>query len=697
MTLPPFPKASIGPALIATAAVAVVGTWLTVGSLRYAQVNLTWNPDMSRAARDYEARKHALRFVRDDGENVWVYTLEDTSKRNIAAIFAIPGVRQVRFLDRTTLTPQYQTTSPLQWLNKYGYLERWRLGQIVRPAGLVPVAILTLLLALVVRREGRAWLVARIPRASPASMGVFRIAFAVALIPLVNRTVPASMPVPHIVCLVSLALFGAGALGRLSFIVFTVVFIVAHWGEVGNHEFALPVRTLLLLTLVPWGDGFSVDEMVRRLRGRATPPTPARRYGLAMWIPIFTLGSAYAAAAFAKLDQGAKEWLFQGAARYFFAVDGRLFAPGTLWQAVAVNDRLTVVLSVGAVLTEAGIITAALWPRPIVRFVAGVGATLLHLGFWYLQGQWWYGWWALLVAFVPWDAAVERCRRYLPHLTIAVPDQSASCQRLANRIRAFDWFDCISLTRVSADSAGSLKVFATDGTPVEPRFPAYVYVLSVLPIAWPLLPLLWAARTVVPHPPAVIDGPGAPIAATAASGPENVLTIGRTERIPRIAAAALVLVALQQPIVSLLIMDYPPFVSNYPMYAHVNWHSKEEFAAEMDRDYQPSAPAIRLVPADGSDPGLLETRLRALDAWTTVEESARVIDQGGTLDSGRIARLHEVAARYREMYGGPLPRLRMLTASWRFDWTVANFVPARDWTPRQTFDLTALDDTATVK
>ena len=106
----------------------------------------------------------------------------------------------------------------------------------------------------------------------------------------------------RLACDVFLALFAIGLASSLAFAAFVLAFTLAHADNMA-HDFALPIRTLWLLILVPWGAGFSVDELCRRYFFRRFNTEPSRLYGLATWIPMLMLGLAYAAAAYAKLDE----------------------------------------------------------------------------------------------------------------------------------------------------------------------------------------------------------------------------------------------------------------------------------------------------------------------------------------------------------------------------------------------------------
>ncbi len=68
----------------------------------------------------------------------------------------------------------------------------------------------------------------------------------------------------------------------------------------------MPLLTLWCLLPARWGDGLSVDAAIRGWWRGLRSPVPRLRdqvYGFAVWLPGLTLGSALAAAAFAKLHR----------------------------------------------------------------------------------------------------------------------------------------------------------------------------------------------------------------------------------------------------------------------------------------------------------------------------------------------------------------------------------------------------------
>jgi hypothetical protein len=263
----------------------------------------------------------------------------------------------------------------------------------------VPWYVLSLLVALSCSRQGRRWLIERVPRLSPTALGLYRIALALALWMAMRRGFNSS---GHLaIASVVLTTFGVGLAAQGSFAAFVYVLTVDRGGYIG-HDLALPIKTLWLMILVPWGAGLSVDECLRRRFLGRMNVVDSRCYGLAVWIPMMMLGLAYAAAAFAKLDEAGLAWL-RGGVRYAFLADASL-APVRLGRVIAGSDLLTALFSSCAIAAESVVIAGAISRRQIIILAAGAAALAMQIGFYVFQGQWWILWWALLLAFLPWQS-----------------------------------------------------------------------------------------------------------------------------------------------------------------------------------------------------------------------------------------------------------------------------------------------------
>jgi hypothetical protein len=284
-----------------------------------------------------------------------------------------------------------------------------------------------------------------VPELGPEAMGLFRIAFGVALFVGMARylRLPDAPPPGGVVeeaelwapwgwvqwlgdhwgwrdglrdlTLAAIVCFTLGLRPRIAYVLVVAGFVLRllvaqEYGGV-SHVWVLYPAVLIPLVLVPWGDGLSLDNAIRRRRGRPLPaPEPDPRYGLAVWLPGLTLGVVWLAAAAAKLSESGIEWVTGGAVRYHWAQD-HLSAP-TSWGAwVAGNEWIAIAMSGAGVAIEALFISHVLFRGQIIRFGYGLTAFSLFLGFYLMQGVFWYPWWTLLLAFVPWEALARLVRR----------------------------------------------------------------------------------------------------------------------------------------------------------------------------------------------------------------------------------------------------------------------------------------------
>ncbi len=283
------------------------------------------------------------------------------------------------------------------------------------------------------RRLGE-WLAARIPPLSASGLGVYRFALGSAMfaalraggpppvVPLdlqrstewlarqdVIRTLAASpgggswlwQGASLALLLFAFGVFPRVALAAAAALLTLVAGVLLTYKSV--HDWGLPIVTLWILIIVPWRDGAGMQTMVARWRKQPPAPVTPIDRGLAVWLPGLTLGLAFAAAAFAKLDVSGVSWITAGAVRFHFIEDARQ-APVPWGLALTRADAAAVALSLGAIAVEGAFWLVTLTRRPGVRFLFGAAGLGLLLGFYLFQGVFWPGWWALFVAFLPWSA-----------------------------------------------------------------------------------------------------------------------------------------------------------------------------------------------------------------------------------------------------------------------------------------------------
>ena len=277
-----------------------------------------------------------------------------------------------------------------------------------------------------------AWLATRIPPMSAPALGWFRAVFGLAMLAAwrsisppgpvtwdlhrtsdwlarqeVVRNLAASDAGGYWVwqaASVALVCFAAGIWTRLSLAIaatLMTLFVGVLLTSKAMHDWGIPLVTLWLLLIVPWRDSVGLQTAVARWRGRPVRPVPAVLRGLAIWLPGLTLGMAFAAAAFAKLETSGLEWITGGAVRFHFIEDARQ-APGPWGLLVARSDAAAVGLSLAAMVVEGGFWLVLFFRNLWLRALFGLAGLAMSIGFYLLQGVFWPGWWVLFLGFAPW-------------------------------------------------------------------------------------------------------------------------------------------------------------------------------------------------------------------------------------------------------------------------------------------------------
>jgi hypothetical protein len=198
---------------------------------------------------------------------------------------------------------------------------------------------------------------------------------------------------------VSALLFALGIWARPSFAVLVPVLLIHATLLLvrrGVHDWDLPIVTLIALLAVPWGAAPSVFNL------RSDSSQTSRAYGFAVWLPGLTIGLAFAAAAYAKMQTSGLDWITSGAVRYHFVDDGHN-APVDLGLWIATQPALAVVLSALVVLIEASFIVVIFMSGWRARAVFGLVGAALMGGFYLFQGVHWWPWLILFAAFLPWN------------------------------------------------------------------------------------------------------------------------------------------------------------------------------------------------------------------------------------------------------------------------------------------------------
>lgn len=416
-----------------------------------------------------------------------------------------------------------------------------------------------------------------------------------------------------LVTTVALVMFAIGLLTRVALAVSTagiLLYVLYILEGSGAHHWGLPFIVLISLNLVTtWGHGLSVDEAIRRLRGRS-PPAERRgtAYGLGIWLPGFVWGVGFAAAAFAKLRNSGIEWGTGGAVQYHFVEDGD-GAPTSIGLWIASHETIAILFSTGALAIEFALIGHIFFRSPWIRLAFSTIAVGILVGFFFFQGVFWFPWWALLLAFLPWEQIYRAGRNAMSRYVVLIDGTCPLCRRTARRLHALDLFGRLEFAdaadpaqlgryapQVDAEAARrDMHAVRIEDGRVLTGFDAYAAMALSIPPLWPLglLALLPPVRAVGRRVYRRVadartleecsDDTCALHGARRGSKPEAALPPSwRLGRAPIVAAFGTpVLIALtffiaEQSAVSWAGEEREPLLSNYPMYSYT-FDSREEF------------------------------------------------------------------------------------------------------------------------
>ncbi|HKE84415.1 MAG TPA: hypothetical protein VKB50_11690 [Vicinamibacterales bacterium] len=449
------------------------------------------------------------------------------------------------------------------------------------------------------------WLAERMPPLSARALGAYRMALGLGLFAALRTEVPVAVPLDHqrlsswlarldLVRTLSaspgattwiwhaasilLLCFAIGLLPRLTLAAAAAamtLFVGAGLTAKGMHDWGIPLITVWMLVLVPWQDSIGVHSVIARWRRRVPPPVPPSLRGLAVWLPGLTLGLAFLAAAFAKLDTSGVAWITSGAVRFHFIEDARQ-APVSWGLLVAQSDVAAVALSLGAIMIEGAFWTVAFFKHPAVRALYGVAGLGMLTGFYFFQGVYWPAWWALFLAFLPWSL-IDRG-------TIRVPATAAE--------------------RASSPPAHH-----------EP---------AEAPIDTPVL-------------------------------------------LPRLASAVIVMLTLQQLIVSALRAESEPFFSDYSMYSYT-WPSKKAFDAHLREKT-----ARYELSFGGLTGDELDRRVRELGGVDVLRDAIGRATRGEPWPDSTRAALAVTRREYHQRFGESLSKVTVRILHRGFDWTRGTF------------------------
>lgn len=306
-----------------------------------------------------------------------------------------------------------------------------------------------------------------------------------------------------------------GLYTRLSLFCFAAVntLLVAHgysYGEV-HHPEALMIMVLWILAFAPAGEAWSLDDLRFRMRSafetmRFEPQKPEDIYSplarwplrLAQWMFVLV----YLSAGMSKLANGGLEWFNGYTLAFYFAQDG--VRHGGLGLYLASYPTVCAVLAVGTVVFELTFVLAVLVPGLAWAYV--MAGTVFLGGIYLIQRAPFFGYIFLYIVFI--EALRRRInlapKRVAPAWTLIYDGLCPLCVRsmvfldyldARRRLRFVDlerdWSAAAAtvpgLTQDEARHA--MHLVGPDGE-VYRGFFAFRALARLLPLMWPLLPLL---------------------------------------------------------------------------------------------------------------------------------------------------------------------------------------------------------------
>jgi len=404
-------------------------------------INVRWRAGLSADQRSELERRFGLAVVERE-PSTWKYTIADAGRSNLEALVTHPDAADTHFVDRQSFRPSADAafTEPRLLSERFPVVGRWASER--GPWHLLSLALAAALLAAVPRVPLFLWglpaflwvwwrsmLARAVPPLTARTLGQFRVVFGLVLFCVVLSDPPPVLPLElhtnvnwlsdwapvhalaasatacrslHVTTLVLGGLFVLGLWTRPAYVALVVGIFISRLVELqgrGMHDWDLAMPTLFVLTVVPWGDGFSLDSRLRRRSsGEVRSGT---HYGLAIWIPGLMLGLGLVAAAYAKLNESGLAWVTSGAVKYHFLEDAAT-APFTWGVWVASHPTVAVLMSLAVIVTETFFIGIIFVRDPWRRFALGCVGLSMFAGFYVFQGIVWSPWVMLFTALLPW-------------------------------------------------------------------------------------------------------------------------------------------------------------------------------------------------------------------------------------------------------------------------------------------------------
>jgi predicted DCC family thiol-disulfide oxidoreductase YuxK len=270
------------------------------------------------------------------------------------------------------------------------------------------------------------------------------------------------------------------------------------------HTGLIPIYVLAVLSLTPCGDGFSIDRLVRLLRGKPVPPLsePRAVYGWARYAVWTVIAVPYVAAGMSKLYYSGFAWLHPDNMKATLL--RTTLAPMEFDWAISIDllkapDSVFVALAVVGLFTE--LLFGLVLVSRIARRVLPATMALTHIGILFLQNILFVD--LILLQAVFYDITPVRrwlgasmLRRRGP-VQVFYDGDCGLCQRSVRILQGLDllslltWVDFRS-TRVDIDvSRLEHEMAAISSGRTYFGFSAYRAIAWRIPVLWPALPVLY--------------------------------------------------------------------------------------------------------------------------------------------------------------------------------------------------------------
>jgi predicted DCC family thiol-disulfide oxidoreductase YuxK len=280
------------------------------------------------------------------------------------------------------------------------------------------------------------------------------------------------------------------------------------------HTGLVPLYLIAFLSFAPSADGWSVDRIVKVLRGRPVPAsdTTAPIYGWGRYICWLIIALAYFTAALSKLTYGGVWWWDATNLRsilYHSSLDPMQFDWQLALHLEAAPDFVFAVFGLAALLGE--LLYPLVLVSPLARKVFPPLIFTMHVGIFFLQNILFFD--LMLIQFVFADFrkirhAVGKVLNAQRHtIQILYDGNCPLCLRTMRFFELFDLFErlrmlnfrTLDLTAFNLDHNLNLtmqgldkEMYVIQGRKVYTGFESYRVIAFGLPALWLLLPLLYA-------------------------------------------------------------------------------------------------------------------------------------------------------------------------------------------------------------